>query len=259
MEETINMEAQAAPETETAESAETGEKAAGSAAPQNTQDLQSSQDPQSSQDTAKEQTNKEEKPKRDFERDSAFAAMRRENARLSRLLNAYKSGAKAQGYDGSDEEIVQKFNADALGLTLDEYKAKYQKEQAEAEKRERLEEELEALREEKRNRVFEDDLKAIKDAYPEVKAKSIRELGEKYWSLMKTGELSAVEAYEVIRKLEERGKKTPPPSTGSVKQVAGKTEKEFYSSEEVDELSEKDLDDPKILNKVLKSMTKWRK
>ena len=256
MEETMSMEAQAAPETETAKSAETGEKAAESAAPQNTQ---SSQDPQSSQDTAKEQTNKEEKPKRDFERDSAFAAMRRENARLNRLLNAYKSGAKAQGYDGDDEEIVQKFSADALGLSLDEYKTKYEKEQAEAEKRERLEEELETLREEERNRVFEDDLKAIKDAYPEVKAKSVRELGEKYWSLMKTGELSAVEAYEVIRKLEERGKKTPPPSTGSVKQVAGKTEKEFYSSEEVDELSEKDLDDPKILNKVLKSMTKWRK
>lgn len=250
MEETMSMEAQATPEVETmetAESAEIGAKAAESAEPQNVQPA------------TKEQTSKEEKPKRDLERDSAFASMRRENAKLNRLLNAYKAGAKAQGYDGNDEEIVQKFNADALGVSVEEYKAKFQKEQAEAEKQERLEEELEALREEKRKRVFEDDLKAIKDAYPEVKAKSVRELGEKYWSLMKTGELSAVEAYEVIRKLEERGKKTPPPSTGSVKQIAGKTEKEFYSSEEVDKLSSKDLDDPKTLDKVLKSMTKWRK
>lgn len=248
MEETMSMETHAAPEVESQttaapavnENAQTGEKDVAVAEPQ------------------EEKSIKKEKPEKNG-RDSAFAAMRRENARLSRLLNAYKSGAKAQGYDGSDEEIVQKFNADALGLTLDEYKDKYQKEQDEAEKRERMEEELEALREEKRNRVFEDDIKAIKDAYPDVKAKSVYDLGEKYWSLMKTGELSALEAYEVIRKLEERGKKTPPPSTGSTKSAAGKAEKDYYSSEEVDNLTEKDLDDPKILEKVFKSMTKWRK
>ncbi len=35
--------------------------------------------------------------------------------------------------------------------------------------------------------------------------------------------------------------------------------KEYYSPEEVDRLSGRELDDPKIMERVMKSMTKWKK
>ena len=34
-------------------------------------------------------------------------------------------------------------------------------------------------------------------------------------------------------------------------------EKEFYSSQEVDKLTKKQLSNPKIMNAVMKSMLKW--
>ena len=46
-------------------------------------------------------------------------------------------------------------------------------------------------------------------------------------------------------------------STGSVKDSGTSKLKEFYSPEDVDNLSEKDYDDPEIRKRVRESMTKW--
>ena len=35
-------------------------------------------------------------------------------------------------------------------------------------------------------------------------------------------------------------------------------EKDYYSPEEVDRLSEKDLENPRVMEAVQRSMTKWR-
>lgn len=50
---------------------------------------------------------------------------------------------------------------------------------------------------------------------------------------------------------------TTHPSTGSVKDNGTSKLKEFYSPEDVDNLSEKDYDDPEIMKRVRESMTKW--
>lgn len=51
---------------------------------------------------------------------------------------------------------------------------------------------------------------------------------------------------------------TTHPSTGSVKDNGTSKLKEFYSPEDVDNLSSKDLDDPEIFERVRKSMAKWK-
>jgi hypothetical protein len=203
------------------------------------------------------------KPKQTAEDNAAFAAMRRqleterkEKARLENLVNGFKSGLKPQGYDGNDEDIVAKLNAEAQGVSVDEYKAQYAKAQAEREKQSQAETELEQLRREKHERQLTDDLNAIKAAFPDIKAKSVWELGDKYVALMRTGEVDALTAYRAIRDAEV---KPAPPSIGSVKSATVQAEKEFYTSDEVDRLTPKQLDDPKIMKKVMASMTKWNK
>lgn len=52
--------------------------------------------------------------------------------------------------------------------------------------------------------------------------------------------------------------KTVHHSTGSVKDNGTSKLREFYSPEDVDNLSAKDLDDPEIFKRVRESMTKWK-
>lgn len=56
----------------------------------------------------------------------------------------------------------------------------------------------------------------------------------------------------------EGTKKEQPASTGSVKDSGASNLKEYYSPEDVDNLSEKDFDDPVIFERVRQSMTKWK-
>ena len=60
------------------------------------------------------------------------------------------------------------------------------------------------------------DLTSIKTAYPEVKAKSVDELGETFINIFNTGKVSALEAYEASRVIDARNKKPVPPSLGGV-------------------------------------------
>lgn len=71
------------------------------------------------------------------------------------------------------------------------------------------------------------------------------------------------EIYDMYSKLsgsKETEKKTPPASTGSVRNTAKTTDKyrEDYTPEEVSKLTTKDLDDPKLMRAVEKSMEKWK-
>ena len=65
------------------------------------------------------------------------------------------------------------------------------------------------------------------------------------------------EIYELYQKVNGSEAKKPP-STGSSKStVPNNQEKEYYTPEEVDKLSNKQLDDPKIWRKVRESMFRW--
>lgn len=69
--------------------------------------------------------------------------------------------------------------------------------------------------------------------------------------------LSIKDKYEMYRKFKPQPKVEP---IGSMKSTPKEEEiKEFYTPEEVRQLTEKDLDNPKIMEAVEKSMTLWEK
>lgn len=181
------------------------------------------------------------KPKQTAEDNAAFAAMRRaleaerkEKARLESLVSGFKSGLKPQGYDGNDEDIVAKLNAEAQGVSIDEYKAQMRKAEAERSKEADLKAKLEEYERKDQERQLADDLNAIKKAFPDVKASTVWELGDKYVALMRTGEVDAVTAYRAIR---EADVKPAPPSIGSVKSTAAVVDKEFYTKDELEAIA----------------------
>nr|DAD98153.1 MAG TPA: hypothetical protein [Myoviridae sp. cthRr4] len=67
--------------------------------------------------------------------------------------------------------------------------------------------------------------------------------------------------YKMWKKMNEKEDKTPtkPVSTGSSQStVPDNKEKEYYTPEEVDKLSSKDLDNPTIWKRVRESMKRWK-
>ncbi len=121
----------------------------------------------------------------------------------------------------------------------------------------RQQERLKQLEAEKQEATFKSDLEAIKKAYPDEKATSVFDLGEEFLTLMSTGCISALSAYEVLRKEKEKKVKVPV-STGDIKTTSTE-EKDFYTPEEVDRLTAEDYDkDPKLMERVRRSMLKWK-
>lgn len=101
------------------------------------------------------------------------------------------------------------------------------------------------------------DFEEIRAHDPAVTARCIDDLGAEYIKLRCAG-VGNLTAYEAVKRARESGRKETPPDTGAVGRDIS-TEKEYYSPEEVDRLSGRELDDPKIMERVMKSMTKWKK
>lgn len=101
------------------------------------------------------------------------------------------------------------------------------------------------------------DLAAVKAAHPEVAADSCRALGTRFFALMATGMLDPVTAYEAVLAYEKRrAGPQAPPAIGAVTGTGGQ-DKEFYTPEEVDRLSSRQLKDKKTLDRIIRSMTRW--
>ena len=67
------------------------------------------------------------------------------------------------------------------------------------------------------------------------------------------------EIYDLYSKLNHK-EVTKPASTGSIKSSVGESKvKTYYTSEEVDKLTSKDLDNPTVFKYVMASMKKWGK
>ena len=189
-------------------------------------------------------TEQADEPARDYEKDAAFASMRREN---QQLLDAIKMlGFEA---DNTDELAIQA-ESYATGRNADEIRA----EREEKTKVEQLEAELETLRKRESERVFKDDLEQVKTAYPDLKAKNIFDLGEEFLKLRASG-VDPVIAYEAIKAKEARETKEKPVSTGSVKSTA-KVEKDFFTADEVKRMTADEV--RKNMDIIDKSMKKWR-
>ncbi|MBR5520045.1 MAG: hypothetical protein IKU55_04945 [Clostridia bacterium] len=99
------------------------------------------------------------------------------------------------------------------------------------------------------------ELQELRQHDPKASLTELESLGPEYAKLRRAG-VSAIAAYEALRYQRAIGE--IPPNTGAIGTDRA-AEKEFYSPEEVDRLTSRELDDPKIMECVMKSMTKWKK
>ena len=221
-----------------------------------------------------------EQPKveeRDYERDAAFANMRRsmeqaqkEKEETQKLLEAMKSDkerlAKAfgmYGFNGDVDEIEDQAKAHYSGKTVEEVRNERLQAQKVFEEQQRREQEtlakdnqIKDLQRQLYARILSDDLKAIQAKDPSIK--SLDDLGKDF-ALMRSTGVSVDVAYNAVKSTLEANKKTPPPEIGKVN-ATQKADKTYYTSAEVDAMiasNDKALDDPSVLEKIRKSMTKW--
>ncbi len=100
---------------------------------------------------------------------------------------------------------------------------------------------------------FRQDLDRVRAAYPELAATSPEEVGEIYCRLMASGKVDPVVAYEA-QQAADRRKESAPGEMVSAKAAGGAAL--YYSSGELDRLTQKDLEDPNVFRKALSSLAK---
>lgn len=181
--------------------------------------------------------------------------------KYERLMKAMQS-IGVQG--NSPEEIAIQLEAEAAGISVDEYKRQEEQRQHELEdyvknspevaEKDRLIEELESL---VRRQIFREDIAKLKAVYPDLKAESVEDLGEVYLAAMQVKGADVVAAYAAQLAYNESLKSRVPKSTGDVKASPVSAERDYFTSEEVDRLPKSAYDDPKIMAKIARSMTKW--
>ena len=120
-----------------------------------------------------------------------------------------------------------------------------------------LESQLQIYRDRENQRMLEDDLRAVQSVDPTVT--SLDDLPDVYTALRfnKAMPLGAREAFVAARAILQQTKQPKPASAGSISGSGG--EREFYTSEELDSLTSKMLDDSKIMEKALRSMARLTK
>lgn len=221
-----------------------------------------------------------EQPKveeRDYERDAAFANMRRsmeqaqkEKEEIQELLEAMKTEKERLtnsfglfGFKGNVDEIEDQAKAHYTGKTVEEVRNERLQAQKVFEEQQRREQEnlakdnqIKDLQRQLYARILDDDLKRVQTIDPSIK--SLDDLGADFAKMRMSG-VSTDVAYHAVKSSLEANKKTPPPEMGKVN-ATQKADKTYYTSAEVDAMiasNDKALDDPSVLEKIRKSMTKW--
>ncbi len=105
-------------------------------------------------------------------------------------------------------------------------------------------------------RMIKSDLEEIQKLDPEIK--SIEQLGQEFLDLRCKANIPAKTAFLVLKEQGKYDKAQTPEQIGKINS-AESVERDYYTSSELDALTSKDLDDPKIMAKALKSMSKLRK
>jgi hypothetical protein len=227
--ESVETQEVAEPETEDLESAENPEVA----------------EPESEAETPEEDT--EEGGRSDS--DAAFAEMRRNNQKLERE-NRMMFEALQRYFDGEDaEEIAINANAYAEQKDPDDYREEWEHNQefeAALAENEDLREQLLSVQAEK---LMRDDLAAIQEIDPTVK--SLDDLGETFLKMRLNGEMSPEEAFYACKAIELKDKVLAPDAIGRVADT--KAERDYYTLKEIDEMSDEELYDN--YDKVLASMS----
>ena len=175
---------------------------------------------------------------------SKFKDFRVREQKLTRELMQYQKVKDALGYkDMTVDDFAAAVISAASGESVEQYK-----ERQEAQQRvEDAEQKLKYYEDMIISQKMESDLREIQKLDGSVK--SLAELGNKFSDLISLG-WSAGDAYRAVKSAIDR-----PPETGAVN-TAQNIESEFFSSEELDRLTQQQLDDPVIFKKAMKSLKK---
>jgi len=193
--------------------------------------------------------------------DRAFARMRREleekrrNEAVLRAQNTRLSSAMQHfGFNGNTpDEIADAIEAHTSGKSVEEIRSAREAKAREDADIQKLRNENAAFRQREAKRVFDEDLKTVQKLDPNVK--NLNELGRDFFALRAQG-VSTEVAFNAIKGVRDAQKVTPPPAIGKVN-AKTKVERDFFTSDELDKLNS-ELDDPKVLEKAIRSMTKLK-
>ena len=184
------------------------------------------------------------------EMDAAFAEMRRQNQQLEREARMMREALSTYFEGETAEELSINANAYAKQVDPDEYRAEWQKQQ----EYENAIQENEFLRtqmlEMEIDRRMEEGLREVQAIDPNIK--SLDELGEPFVKMIGAG-LTTKEAYYATLAMNNKEKVFAPSPIGKVSDNC--IERDYYTSEEIDNLTDEELDDPVIWEKVMKSMS----
>lgn len=232
MDENINESAEiqevAEPETEALESAETQEVAEPDTADNSTAEVA------------------EEAPQR-TEADARFAEMRRQNQQLEREAQMMREALSRYFEGETAEELSINANAYAEERDPDEYRQEWERQQ-DYERAMRENEELkDKMLEMEIDRRMRDGLREIQEIDPNVK--SLDELGQSFINMIAAG-LTNKEAYYASLAMKSKEKVFAPDPIGRVSD--NRIERDYYTSEELDNLTDEELD--ANWDKVMRSM-----
>ena len=185
------------------------------------------------------------------EADAAFAeqrrtieALQRENQMLIDSMSRYFDGETA-------EELSINANAYAEERDPDEYREEWERNQ----EYERAVEENEMLKEQllaaEVDRRMDEALRELQEIDPNIK--SLDDLGETFLQLVSAGASTKAAYYGSLAERQGEAVLAPDP----IGRVAdNRIERDYFTSEELDNLTDEDLDDPEIFEKAMKSLEK---
>lgn len=234
MDENINESAEiqevAEPETETSLGAEEQEVAA----PDTAED---------SYEVAEEPTHQR------TEMDAAFAEMRRQNQQLEREAKMMREALSTYFEGDTAEELSINAHAYAQQRDPEEYRVEWEKQQDYERALQENEELHNMMLEMEVDRLMRDGLREVQEIDPNIK--SLDELGEPFVKMIGAG-LTTKEAYYATLAMNSKEKVFAPSPIGKVSD--NRIERDYYTSEEIDNLTDEELDDPVVWEKVMKSM-----
>ena len=183
--------------------------------------------------------------------DAAFAEMRRANQQLEREAQMMRE-ALSRYFDGETaEELSINANAYAEERDPEEYREEWERQQ----EFERLQSENQSLHnamlEMEVDRRMQEGLREVQEINPNVK--SLDELGESFIKMIAAG-LTTKEAYYATLAMDGKEKVQAPDAIGRVSD--NRAERDYFTSEEIDNLTDEDLADDEIYEKVMRSMEK---
>ena len=188
----------------------------------------------------------EEAPQR-TEADARFAEMRRQNQQLEREAQMMREALSRYFEGETAEELSINANAYAEERDPDEYRQEWQKQQ-DYERALRENEELrDKMLEMEIDRRMRDGLREIQEIDPNVK--SLDELGQSFINMIAAG-LTNKEAYYASLAMKSKEKVFAPDPIGKV--ADNRIERDYYTSEELDNLTDEELD--ANWDKVMRSM-----